>query len=116
MLSLHEKTAARSPPLSAPEGTAITSPSSPANSSDRCARSFPAQSSMHPKGLTAEVVHCSPSTSIFLNFMTKIMYHSTFELPESRLPQAGSPFEPPAPSQDARTIVTNPCHSSLEVQ
>jgi len=36
----------------------------PANSSDRCARSFPAQSSIHPNGRATEVVHSSrPSQS-----------------------------------------------------
>src|SRR6266852_6357149 len=67
ILSLHENIAERSPPLSQPLGTAMTSVSSPANSSDRCARSFPAQSSMHPNGRATEVVHSSPSFSIFLN-------------------------------------------------
>src|SRR5690348_1295988 len=79
MLSLHENTAERSPPLSPPEGTAITSASRPANSSDRCARSFPAHSSMHPNGRCADVVHANIAGSTLLTFIANLMrppFHS----------------------------------------
>src|SRR5579862_3487966 len=68
-LSLHEKIADRSPPESAPDGTAMTSASRPASSSERWARSLPAHNSMHPNGRMTEVVHAIVSGSIFLNFI-----------------------------------------------
>src|ERR1035438_179858 len=69
MLSLQEKTAERSPPDSAPEGTAITSASRPASSRLRWAFSLPAQSSMQPKGRATEVLHSTVCGSTFLNFI-----------------------------------------------
>src|SRR5207344_3499466 len=71
--SLHENTAERSPPLSAPEGIAITSASNPASSSVRCALSFPAHNSMQPNGRAADVLHTNASRSIFLNFIPFLM-------------------------------------------
>src|SRR5580704_6704381 len=75
MSSLHEKTAERSPPLSEPEGTAMTSASRPASSIERWAFSLPAQSSMQPKGRAAEVVHSKVCGSIFLNFIAASCEH-----------------------------------------
>src|SRR6267154_433721 len=72
-LSLQENTAKRSPPLSPPEGTAITSLSSPAKSSERCAFSFPAHSSMQPKGRIAVLVQSNSWGSTFLNFILFLM-------------------------------------------
>src|SRR5215467_5670407 len=69
MLSLQEKTADRSPPLSPPEGTAITSLSRPASSRDRCVLSLPAHNSMQPKGRRAVREHSSSLGSIFLILM-----------------------------------------------
>src|SRR5436305_13521448 len=66
MLSLQENTADRSPPVFAPDGTAITSASRPANSRERCALSFPAQSSMQPNGRAGDVVQARVSEEIFL--------------------------------------------------
>src|SRR5580692_12065794 len=75
MLSLQEKTAERSPPESAPEGTAMTSASRPASSIDRWAFSLPAQSSMQPNGRTTEVVHSKVWGSTFLNFIAASCQH-----------------------------------------
>src|SRR5882762_2047128 len=73
MLSLHEKTAERSPPLSPPDGTAIMSQSKPASSNERCARSFPAHNSMQPNGRTTVLVQSEKSRSNFLEFISAFM-------------------------------------------
>src|SRR5882762_6086325 len=70
MLSLHEKTAERSPPLSPPEGTAIMSQSKPASSNERCARSFPAHNSMQPKGRISVFMQSEKSRATFLEFVS----------------------------------------------
>src|SRR5438046_10764183 len=89
MLSLQENTADRSPPVFAPDGTAMTSASRPANSRERCALSLPAQSSMQPKGRAADVVHARVSGEIFLS---GILVFSAHLLVDER------GFEPPASS------------------
>src|SRR5207245_4297319 len=72
-LSLQENTAERSPPLSLPEGTAITSLSKPARSRERCALSLPAHSSMQPKGRIGVMVQSVSVGAIFLAFITSSM-------------------------------------------
>src|SRR6266702_7135535 len=70
------------PPVSAPEGRAITSLSSPTSSSERCALSFPAHSSMQPKGRAVVLTHSNCLGSILLNFMilwmSRIVFASIF--------------------------------------
>src|SRR6266446_3599294 len=73
MLSLQENTADRSPPFSPPEGTAITSLSSPARFRERWAFSFPAHSSMQPKGRMAVTVQSNCSGLIFFTFILNSM-------------------------------------------
>src|ERR1700687_4773113 len=74
MLSLQENTAERSPPLSPPDGTAMTSLCNPASSRERCALSLPAHSSMQPKGRIVVFVQSNCSGSTFFNFMTILMH------------------------------------------
>src|SRR5712664_1725107 len=78
MSSLQENTAERSPPLSPPDGTAMTSLCSPARSSERCAFSLPAHSSMQPKGRIVVLVQSNCSGSTFLNFMPDLMLDGLF--------------------------------------
>src|SRR5260370_17564734 len=70
---MQEKTDKRSPPLSPPEGTAMTSLSNPASSRERCAFSLPAHSSMQPKGLIAVLLQSNCWGSTFLNFILVLM-------------------------------------------
>src|SRR5467141_3696660 len=78
VLSLQENTAERSPPLSPPEGTAMTSLSNPARSSERCALSLPAHSSMQPKGRITVLVQSNCWDSTFLNFILVSMLDGLF--------------------------------------
>src|SRR5260370_715265 len=74
MSSLQENTAERSPPLSPPDGTAMTSLCNPARSRERCALSLPATSSLPPKGRIAVFAQSNSSGSTSLRFITSLVF------------------------------------------